>query len=166
MKPIHAIALIAFLLLLSCALQGQTTQQKLNQVSLMKKWIGTWKSEIGRDTFEIQDIMPYGDAIVDDYSLVTKDKTFVSVKSVWGYDKTSDKFICASISKSSPDISFIAFWFTSETTCGEVYFKDISNPDKASIKWKYEFKSSDLVTSKYFKNNKLVYSEIYQKVKK
>ena len=44
------ISIAVFLLVLLNGLQAQTTTTKLNQVELLKQFLGTWKSEMVNDT--------------------------------------------------------------------------------------------------------------------
>jgi hypothetical protein len=155
-----------FLFLCKNGIQAQTTQTELNQVELMKQWIGTWKTEIGKDTFEIQDIRPFGTALEDNITVVTKGKVLNSIKSIWGYDKGTDKIIACAISNSSPEIIIVALWFTSKNICKEVLLQDISNPENATIKWEWEIKSPDLSICTYSENNKVVSVLTYTRDKK
>lgn len=54
MKTFCLTTMIAvFLFFCSNGMLAQTTQTKLNQVELMKQFLGTWKCEIAKDTFNI-----------------------------------------------------------------------------------------------------------------
>ena len=54
MKPILSVTLlIVYLLLCSNGIQAQTTDSKLDQVELMKQFIGSWQTEMGKDTIFI-----------------------------------------------------------------------------------------------------------------
>jgi hypothetical protein len=56
--------MIAVFLLFSLnGLQAQTSQTKLDQVKLMKQFIGTWKCEMGKDTTWTIECKSYGDRI-------------------------------------------------------------------------------------------------------
>jgi hypothetical protein len=44
-----AVLITGFVLIGTCELQAQTTDNKLNQVDLMKKFVGRWKCELGKD---------------------------------------------------------------------------------------------------------------------
>ncbi|MFA6125797.1 MAG: hypothetical protein WC699_00695 [Bacteroidales bacterium] len=48
------------LLLLTPAIQAQTSQKNLNQVELMKQQIGTWKCDDNKDTTVFWEGKPYG----------------------------------------------------------------------------------------------------------
>jgi hypothetical protein len=133
------------------------TAKELNQVELMKKWIGTWKNEIGKDTTVISKFIPIGKGGLEgSQNSFLKGKIVSEEKNLWGYDKKSDKYFCARIWKDKPDIILFAFWFTSENTCERIPFEYISNPEQAPIKTIYEFKSPDLVTKTDFEKNKPV----------
>jgi hypothetical protein len=129
----------------------------LNQVELMKKWIGTWKNEIGKDSTVISEFIPMGKGGLEGYqNSFLKGKIVSEEKNLWGYDKKSDKYFCARIWKDKPDIILFAFWFTSENTCERIPFEYISNPEQAPIKTIYEFKSPNSVTKTDFEKNKPV----------
>jgi hypothetical protein len=133
------------------------TAKELNQVELMKKWIGTWKNEIGKDSTVISKFIPIGKGSLEgSQNSFLKGKIVSEEKNLWGYDKKSDKYFCARIWKDKPDIILFAFWFTSENTCERIPFEYISNPEQAPIKTIYEFKSPDSVTKTDFEKNKPV----------
>ncbi len=131
--------------------------KELNQVELMKKWIGTWKNEIGKDSTVISEFIPMGKGGLEgSQNSFLKGKIVSEEKNLWGYDKKSDKYFCARIWKDKPDIILFAFWFTSENTCERIPFEYISNPEQAPIKTIYEFKSPDSVTKTDFEKTKPV----------
>ena len=117
----------------------------LNQVELMKKFAGKFKGELGKDTVVISDIKSFGiSGLEANQKMLLKDKVLTEEKNVWGYDKKYDKYICARIWKENPEIVLMVFWFTSENTCERIPFEFISNPEQATSKAIYEFKSPDL----------------------
>lgn len=114
MKFFRATIIIAVILFIcSCATQGQTTQTKLNQVELMKLQIGTWKCDSNKDTTVFWVGKSYGTGL-DCYSKnVVKGKIVKEGRELWGYDKSIDKFICATLDKGK-DIEIQAVWFVSK----------------------------------------------------
>jgi len=166
MKTICLTTMIAlFLLGVTTGIQAQTTQTKLNQVELMKQFLGIWKCEVAKDTTIVIDITPFGTIIEENFKIVSKDKILDSGKHLWGYDKENDKLITAHVSISSPNIYIMAFWWTSKNTIEGVPFQDISNPDKAALKWKIEFRSPDLYLLTTIQNNKVVATFTYTREK-
>jgi hypothetical protein len=161
------IMIVVFLSLCINGIQGQTTQTKLNQVELMKQFLGTWKGdELAKDTTIITDITPFGTIIEENYQIVTKGKILDSGKQLWGYDKENDKLITAQVSISSSNIYIMAFWWSSKNTFEGVQFQDISNPENATLKWKIEFKSPELFVMTTIQNNKVIAVYSYAREKK
>lgn len=134
-------------------IQAQTTDTKLNQVELMKQFLGSWKYEGTDGSSMIFDISPFGDAMTGNTKTITKDTSFVSHLYLWGYDKSIDKIILAEIFSNTPNMEIDILWFTSKNTVEGVLQKDISNPENASIKFRFDFKSPDTFILKVLKNN-------------
>jgi hypothetical protein len=137
----------------------------LNQVDLWKKFSGTWKGEIARDTFIVYEEKPYGTGMENKIKIITKDKILQEGIGLFGYDIESDKIIEATLLNGS-DIICNAFWFTSENTCEGIPFKDIPNPETADLKWKIEFKSPDMWVVETIKDNKTIEVDTLYRVKK
>jgi hypothetical protein len=157
MKKICLTATVGlFLSLCTNTLQAQTALTKLNQVELMKQFIGMWKAEPDKETNVIVNNKPYGKAIEGNFKIVTKDKILDLGKQLWGYDEKNDKFIVTFVNKSSPQIDINAYWFTSRNICEAVPFQDISNPKNSTYKWKQEFKSHDLYIETLTKNDTVI----------
>ena len=156
--------IVAFLLLCTNGIQAQTAQPKLNQVELMKLQIGTFKCVSNKDTTVIWEGKPYGTGLECNSKNVVKGKTVREGRELWGYDKSIDKFICASLTKGN-DIEIQAVWFTSKNVYEYIRYSNISNPEKASWKIVGEFKSPDVVIETTTENNKITLIETYTRVK-
>ncbi len=167
MKKIYSFAIIAvFFLFCFNRIQAQTTQSGLNQVELMKQFIGTWKNETNKDTVYTAEFKPYGKGGLE-FSLrsVTQGKVWLEMKQLWGYDKKSDKVVVAGLMKDSPDIMLQAVWFTAKNRCEQVPLEFVSNPEKASFIVVFELKSPDLVVREEIVDNKSLGTETYIRVK-
>jgi hypothetical protein len=122
----------------------------------MKQFIGIWKGEISKDTIVTSEIKSFGTGGIEGYqTILLKDKILSEETNVWGYDKKSDKYICARIWKANPEVLLMEFRFTSKNTCERIPFECISNPERATSKAIYEFKSTDLIVKTDIVNNKL-----------
>jgi hypothetical protein len=141
------------LLLISTGIKAQTAQTKLNQVELMKQFIGTWKSETFGGSAMILDYTPFGNAIVGDAKIVSKDTVLDNKKYFLGYDEKNDKIIIAILHYNAPIIEITANWFISKDIMNSVPYQDISNPENATMKWKFEFKSPDKFVISSLQNN-------------
>ena len=132
------------------------TPKELNQVELMKQVTGTWKGEYdNKDSTIVLEMKSFGNGALDvNQKGFFKDKIFFEQKFVSGYDKKSDKFIGAMISKDNPEIILFAFWFTSKTTYQRIPFEFISNPQQATSKAIYELTSPDSMDATFINKNK------------
>jgi hypothetical protein len=146
--------------------QAQTTQTKLDQVELTKQFIGTWKTEYGKDTIGILNARPFGNGSERDIIISTKGVVINSVKALFGYDKEMDKMIEAILYKSSPNLIINVWWATSKNTFEGVPLKDFSNPENALLKFKCELKSPDVFIITNISNNKVVGTYTYTREKK
>jgi len=155
---------VVFLLLCSNLAQSQTTQTKLNQVELMKQFIGTWEVAAGKDTNVIAEIKSYGTGLENYWKYVTKEKIVSEGKQLWGYDKKIDKFVYVNLGKGK-DIEIYALWFISNKKCIDIPYSDIANTDKATFKGEIEFKSQDAWSETNFENGKQVGIENFVRVK-
>jgi hypothetical protein len=71
MKKSFLILVIAGFLIIGFAeIQAQTTQTKLNQVELLKQFIGSWKFDWGKDTTGLFEIKPFGTGLECYYNSV------------------------------------------------------------------------------------------------
>jgi hypothetical protein len=146
--------------------RNSETSKELNQVELMKKFAGKFKGELGKDTVVISDIKSFGiSGLEANQKTLFKDKVLSEEKNVWGYDKKTDKYICARIWKDNPEIVLMVFWFTSENTCERIPYEFISNPEQATSKAIYEFKSPDLTVKTDIVNGKPVRTYSFTRVK-
>jgi hypothetical protein len=154
----YSIIVMTTLVSLLCTkgIQAQATETKLNQVELMKQFIGSWKHDSPDGTSMIFEIIPFGNAMTGNTKTITKDSVFVSNKYLWGYDKKNDKIILAEIFSDTPVMEIDVLWFTSENIVEGVLQKDISNPENAATKFKFEFKSPDSFILSVTQNNNKV----------
>jgi hypothetical protein len=165
MKKIYLTTAIAvFLLFCLNGLQAQTTQAKLNQVELNNQLIGSWKSEYAKDTTGFIDFTTYGTGIDANIRYVSKGKTFMEVRIIWGYDKTLDKMVGLQQVKGG-DVNLLSGQFISKNKYVLVNHKDISNPEKASWKIEGDFKSPNLLIETTIVNNKPVITHTLTRVK-
>jgi hypothetical protein len=154
MKTFPLINLIAgFLIIFSTGLQAQTAETKFNQVELMKQFLGSWKYEGTDGSSMIFEISPFGSAMIGTTKTITKDTIFDSNKYLWGYDKKNDKIVIAEIFSHTPNMEIDILWFTTKNIVEGVLQKDISNPENASTKFRFEFKSADTFILKVLQNS-------------
>jgi hypothetical protein len=160
-------AIVVFWMIYSIGLQAQTTDAKLNQVELMKQFLGTWKAEFGKDkdTVALLENKSLYNGFDFYYQLKTKDKVLFEERTFTGYDEKNNRLIKVFFSDSIPEFGILTLWFTTATRCEEIFLEDISNPDEAKLKWIFEFKSPNLFEWSFIKNNKVVSVDTYKRFK-
>jgi len=167
MKKIYSMAMIAVLLLICLtSLQAQTTETKLDQMELMKQFIGSWKYDSPDGSSMIFENIPFGNAMVGNTKFISKDTIFDQNKYLWGYDKKNDKIIIAELFNDTPVMEIDVVWFTSKNIVEGVLQKDISNPENASTKFKFEFKSQDTFILTVSQNSNIVAELTWNRQKK
>jgi hypothetical protein len=157
---------VVFMFLCSNRIQAQTNQPRLNQLELIKQFIGNWTGENSKDTTWFLEYKLFGTGMEEYYKSVTKGKIILSERGIWGYNKEKDINIHAQLWEPSSELDINVFWFTSKNICEGVEYKDISNPENASLKWKVEFKSPDLFLMTTTINGKVVSISTFTREKK
>ena len=143
---------------------GIVSSKGLNQVELHKQFIGSWKCNLAKDTTVFWDIKSYGSGFESYHKNVTKGKIVLEGKLLWGYDNNLDKYFMYQMIKDVDNLSYSS-WFKSNNKCAMFSYNDISNPEIASTKWEFEFKSPDLFIQTEIKNNTPVKVYTYTRVK-
>ena len=167
MKNIYTLSMIVFLFVVHTQrVQSQTTQSGLNQVELMKQFIGTWENATNKDTVYTAEFKPYGNGGLE-FRLrsVANGKDWLEMKQLWGYDKKSDKVVIAGLMKDSPDIMLQSAWFTEKNKFKQVPLEFASDPEKSTFIVLFDLKSPDLVIREEIVNNKSLRTEPYKRVR-
>ena len=157
------IAIVVFLFICSNKLLAQTSQKQLNQVELMKQFIGSWKADLSKDSILFFNYKSYGTGLECNYKIVIKGIE-TEGKQLLGYNKSIDKFIISLMTKWT-DIKLYGNWFISKNKYVIVPYNDISNPEKASDRVDGEFKSPELFIETHTINGKLWKTITYKRVK-
>lgn len=92
MKKLYsAAAIILFLLVSQYGIQAQTAKPQISQLEIMKRFIGTWQANLGKDTVEVWECQPYGDGfIINAFRITGGMKTAYYVNNV-GFDAIDGK---------------------------------------------------------------------------
>jgi hypothetical protein len=69
-KYCSATVFAIFLLVCSTGMQAQTDKTQINQLEIMKRFIGTWQTNIGKDSLEVWDCQPYGEGFIINVSRI------------------------------------------------------------------------------------------------
>ena len=92
MKKLYsAAAIILFLLVCQSGIQAQTDKPQISQLERMKRFVGTWQANLGKDTVEVWECQPYGDGfIINTFRITGGKKTAYYVNNV-GFDAIDGK---------------------------------------------------------------------------
>lgn len=158
MRKIFIASVIALLLMLcSNAVQAQSSQINLNQAELLRKYIGTWKAEVGKDTTRWFEFSFYGEnALVGSFKIKAQDKIIYQNKQMWGYDNRSEKIIGVELEKKSGTMTYYLCRFISENIFEGAAIRDITHPDIVSEKFYEEFKSPDMYIQSFTQNSRKI----------
>lgn len=123
------------------------------QIELHKQFIGSWKGEMAKDTIFYWDVKPYGTGMECVFKAVTKGRTVMEGKQLWGYDARAGKFTMVEMMK-GVDNAIYSSWFDTKSTCTMQYYGPVSTvASGVSMEWKIEFKSPDMFVETILKNN-------------
>ena len=134
------IVVFVFLLSISNVIQAQNTQTKLNQVELMKQWLGTWQNDTAKDTIEIWEAKPYGKAIIAAVYRVIKGVKSDSYMINFGYDDRDDKIKGFNLSPNTDFMTWIGVFTTDKLF--KVDALDSFKPEIVWFKNEVEFKTN------------------------
>jgi hypothetical protein len=157
MKRVLKFAIIfGFVFLNKSELFAQTESVKLNQVELMKQFIGTWKGELGNGMEIISHNKEFASGLLCTSDILKDGKIVESIVQLFGYDEKVDKFIIAELKESKPTIEICSAWFSTPTK-GEII---ITNPQNALFSFTFEFLSESRILQRAIQNGKIV-NEIF-----
>ena len=146
--PMLALSLIT--LCFSMNLQAQSSEQNLDQVELMKQFIGKWAAEAGKDSTWLWEITPSNNGYVHAFYLKVKGKTVETMPGIIGFGseyKTTnmfilyqDGFISRDIGGFVSDNKYIAerFYPQDNKAVLGTWESTLLTPDKFTATWKVE----------------------------
>jgi hypothetical protein len=125
----------------------------LNQVELIRQFLGSWKCDVAKDTTCFWITKSYGTGLENEYKYFSNGKIVNEGRQLWGYNKTIDKFYATTLPEGM-DIYIDVYGFISKNKCKIFTLNDIGNPEKAPVRWEIEFKSPDMFIETYISNDK------------
>jgi hypothetical protein len=138
--------------------------KELNQAELAKQFIGTWKSEVN-DTILIYDQRPYGNLGQEvTFKITAKGKPVAEGKQLVSYDNKLDRIVVTNVTRDA-DMWVGSLQFDSKNKVSFVFGQDIYHPESAVIRVEGEFLSPDMYVEKQYKEDKLISTYTYTKIK-
>jgi len=84
-KSISVLLCLSLLSILSLNLYSQSAEEELDQVELVKHFIGTWEADLGKDTISVIVFTPLNSGLHVVQEFKANGKAYVSIKGVWGF---------------------------------------------------------------------------------
>ena len=146
-KSIGLLLCFSFLSCLSLSLFAQSVENRLDQVELMKQYIGNWEAEAGKDTTWLWEIFPSNKGYVHSFDMKVKGKTVETIPGIIGfaddYRKTNllilyqDGFISRDIGGFVSDTKYVAkrFYPQDEEKSMGTWECTFLTPDKFTATW-------------------------------
>lgn len=130
---------ILLLILSANVLHGQSVENKPDQITLMKKFLGSWTCDYRPDTVLSIRNTPFGEGMISTSYIISKKDTLESIIQLYGYDKKTDGFLMAELIQSSAVLEICKMHFISENE-GEM---EVTNTANAQFQWRFEFTDPD-----------------------
>lgn len=146
------------------SVKNTETTKELNQVELMKQFLGSWKADIAEDTTVLYNAKPYGTGIEGNIRFVSNGKTVIEGKQLMSYDNKTDKLIQSQLFKGR-DIEIYGYYFNSKNKYVIIPWSDIANPDNAPWICEGEFKTPDTFVETTIVKNKPPETVTFTRVK-
>jgi len=164
MKKFYLTTVIAlFLLICSNGIQAQSDQATLNQAELMKKFLGTWQANVGKDTIEIWEGQQYEKALVIKVSQVIKGKKnllYINNVSFDGNEGKSKGFLLLS---NGGYATWIGFFTTEKIFMGNLVQN--FNPEMTDLKFQGVFtNSNEYIWTEYNKESVKILEHKFRKI--
>jgi hypothetical protein len=151
------------------AVNAQEPAARLDQVALVRKFVGLWRLDAPGDTVFYLEQRPFGDTafIVTTWTVV-RGKRVGEGRRVYGYDGDSRRYVGALVGNRRSRLGLLSFWFTSETRCEGNNYRDAGNPNGSlSRHFVVEFTSPDRwVQTNMYPDGRAGDTESFVRVKK
>jgi len=147
-KSINLLLCFSLLCCLSLKLYSQSAENELDQVELMKQFIGKWSAEAGMDSTWVWEIAPSNKGYAFAFYLKVKGKTVDTLPGIFGFADEyryinlfilyPDGFISRDIGGFVSDNKFIVdrFYPQDEKTSWGTWEVTFLTPDKFTATWK------------------------------
>lgn len=149
-KSINICLCLALAFSLSLNISAQSTEKELDQVELMKQWIGTWESEIGDDSVSIFKCTPLNNGL----HLIQEEKsngnTYATYRGVAGFSDDKNMILMSFLTPSGTALLDVGKFVEKNKYIADRYFGDITHatnqlmvefsPESVTARWKWRGK--------------------------
>ena len=145
-KILLFVGILISLLVYTNGIQAQTVTANLDQLKLAQIMVGTWQSDVGKDTVDIWEVQQYGKAFVSTGFRIISGKKSFSFAENWCFSSKENKFKGFVVWPGGGYQTFI-FSFTSENKTNGDWILNF-NPEAVTGKFEavYETPTSLIIT--------------------
>ena len=141
--PFLVMPLIA--LCFSMSIHAQSSERDLDQVELMKQFVGFWKHDAGKDSvIIIWDVKPFGKGYELHMKRMYKEETKYEIKDLWGFDSKSETWITFSLRSRGGYSTYYGKFISNNEFYWDEF--DITNPEKILGRFNVDFTKPDKFT--------------------
>ena len=135
-KTISLLVCFSLLSCLSLHLNAQSAEEELNQLELLKKFIGTWEAEIGEDSTVVLIITTTNHGL----KILQEDKvdgeTYLSYNGIFGVSNDQKSIIASAVAPNGTMILDIGKFVDKDTYVVERYFGNTTHSSNM-LEWKF-----------------------------
>jgi len=130
---------------ISLTLSAQSNEQELDQLELMKQFIGTWRAETGEDTVVNMTYEPIGDGILITQEDIANGVTYGTVKAVMGVSTDKKTIIVSAVRQDGSVVFHYGKFVSNNKLILELYSNNVKHP---VVIQEFEIQSSDTFTTR------------------
>lgn len=145
-KSTSLLVCFALLACLSLKLYAQSADEELDQLELMKQFIGTWQAEVGGDTLLTLTYEPFGNGIIIAQKRQVNGEAFWSAKSIMGVSRDKKNTMGMMVDQNGITSSSFGKFVSSDKNVFEMYRDDLKHP---VLIREMTFQSPDVITARY-----------------
>ena len=126
-KTMNLILSVLISISFSLNLSSQSDQKNLDQVELVKQFIGNWVSEIGKDSTILVEVIPSGEGLYFQAEWKSNGKTYATARSIIGFNNTKELLALSSVWQNGTTTMDIGKFVTENKLVTERFFPDKPN---------------------------------------
>ena len=130
---------------ISLTLSAQSNEEELDQLELMKQFVGTWRAETGEDTVVNTTYEPNGDGILITQENIANGVTYRTVKAVMGVSTDKKTIIVSGVRQDGSVFFHCGKFVSNNKLILELYRNNVKHP---VVIQEFEIQSPDTFTAR------------------
>ena len=144
MRPVGTCLIsIVFAICFSFSAAAQSSDTELDQVELVKKFLGSWVAQVGKDSVLHMKAVPFGEGIHFHGEWKTAGKAYYSSHAVIGFTRDKGTIILSGVWENGITVQEIGRFATEDLLATERFFPE--NPNHAVGLGEYDFSQPEQI---------------------